>query len=140
MVIPGRGWSCFLQGIPATTYFGVLGPFPEGSFLRRVWLQPSANAAGAGQVGVVLGSSGEPTEVAYRAGQGLIDRSVVYGYDSPRISFHFEAGLSRPIVLCPGIRIHSGARFCIVYFLAGAGPTTVQMVAVAELSETVKGD
>jgi hypothetical protein len=135
ILVPGRGSTCFLQGVPATTYFGVLGPFTDGAFLRRVELQVCADAAGAGQVGAVLGASDEATEVAYRAGKGLIDRSTVYGYGSPRISFHFSAGLSPPIVLYPGIEVQSGSRFCIVYFLSGAGPAVVQLIVTAETLE-----
>ncbi len=140
VVVPGRGWCCTLRGAPAAVYYGVLGPFSEGTYLRSVSLWVGGDLAHIAEVGVVLGASGEASEVAYEAGRSLIDRSVSYNFGSPSIILDVGVGLSEMVVLCPGVRISSGSRYCIVMFGPGAGPVRAELVAVAEVVEIEEVD
>jgi len=133
--VPGRGWCCTVRGAPGTVYYGVLGPFAEGTYLRRVTLQVGGDAVQVAEIGVVLGASGEPSQVAYEAGRTLVERSTSYNFGSPSIVLDVAVGLNPKIVLWPGVRISSGARYCIVMFQPGAGPVRAELIATAEVVE-----
>jgi len=121
-------------------FWGLLGPFAEGSFLRRLMLHVSGDAAFAMSIGAVLGPSGEASEVAFRAGKTLIDRSTDYYFGAPVLRVDVVAGTSPRYVLTPGVKIHSGSRYCVVMFATSAGPARVTLCATAEVLESVPGD
>jgi hypothetical protein len=126
-----------VEVIPPAAGYGVLGPFAPGSFLHRVYVQVSADAASAGAWGIVVGSAAEESAASYAAGKSLIDRCDTYLQGQPSVGINVGVGISPVMVLTPGIRIDAGSQYAIAYLVGVAPATGVGMLVTVEVMRYV---
>lgn len=117
-LVPGRGASgSFRLDTGGGTELLAIGPFPAGSYLRRL----SVTVVLVGEAGVqtvawgaAVTSSGDPTTGNYDAGTALIDRvdSLITG--RPLVVAEAIQTISIPYEVFPGWRFQTGANWLTV--------------------------
>lgn len=138
--VPGRGW-CTVAGfdIVVASNFGILGPFSEGDFLRRVVMTVTADAATMGRFGASVGGSNEASAEAYMAGTPVIQRSMVAAGGVPEIDWYAIAGVPLALVFPVGVVVSAGARY-VVFHWNSSNVINRSIMVCAEVVELRKYD
>lgn len=139
MVVPGRCWNTAVYWTAPCTEYGILGPFAEGDYIRRVLVAIGGTVADHGRFAASLGRSGEATAEAHGVGVPLIQRSP-YDVDGiPQMAWVTNTGGLFRTWLPLGIGGDVGSRYLVFVVTSTAVATIASCVVGAEVLRFEKG-
>lgn len=132
-IVPGRCWNTAVYWFADCLEYGMLGPFAEGDYIRRVSVAITGTALDHGRFAASLGRSGEATAEAHGAGVPLIQRSP-YDVDGiPQMAWAIPAGGLFWMSLPLGIGGDVGSRYLVFVVTSTADQTIASCVVGAEV-------
>jgi hypothetical protein len=136
MVVPGRSWSVFFGPVHELggAEYGLLGPFPVGSVLRRFRLFWT-NSASLQECtfSVSVGSSAQANQQCWAEGVPVLGRSSQQWAKQPYVLFHGGNNAHGWLELPYGARVQSGSRYAIARLTAASEPAVLYAVVTAEV-------
>lgn len=131
MIVPGRGHNItLLAGVAGTESFGVVGPFVQGDFLRRLFVTVTAVSAGTAALGGAVGAAPEGNAASFRAGSSILDRSPFAIQGRPVFAFNMGTFALLSAVFPLGIPIRSGALFMVLVGQRSGASDTIYNVGI----------
>lgn len=138
ILVPGQGFVFAAREVIQETEWGLLGPFSEGSFLRRLRVFWHAEGATVLTFRAALGSSSEATLVGIEAGISLVHRANAPGSSPPSAGFAVYSEQGGWFELPVGVRIGPGAKYVIVALTSALADITSSWVVTAEVLDFVE--
>lgn len=139
IVVPGKGWCSAVGGATARTDYGLLGPFADGDYLRRITVMITADGVTQGRFAATLGASAEASAEAFRAGSPLIQRSGAVTHTIPHFFWYGVAGVPLWFHIPVGVVGAVGARYVVWVWSAGAEAVNKWILVGAEVLRFGKG-
>ncbi|MEE8478139.1 MAG: hypothetical protein V3S19_07195 [Gemmatimonadales bacterium] len=118
-VLPGRSWSCNVDVSAGGSFYGVLGPFSESDFIRRVGIHYSAIGVQSVVFCGVIGASEQGNAAALTAGRSLISRSSTMLGGVPSWQVHLIAGSGSHVWIPLGFQGGTGSQWIVGRFFSG---------------------
>lgn len=132
-VAPGRCWNTCVYWTSPCTEYGLLGPFAEGDYVRRLQVSITSTAADRGRFSSSLGRSAEATAEAHAAGVPLVQRSPYEVNNIPQFGWSVPTGGQFRLWLPLGIRGDVGPRYIVFVVTSMAAATIGSCVVGAEV-------
>lgn len=132
-VVPGKGWVSAAGSQLDFVHYGILGPFAEGDYLRRVTVMITADGACGGRFAATLGPSGEATNAAFVRGMPLIQRSLETWQTIPDLFWYAVAGVPLWFHLPVGIVGSVGSRYVVWFWSASTAEVAKTVLVGAEV-------
>lgn len=139
MVVPGRSWCTVVEeDLVVASAYGLLGPFAEGDYLRRVGVMVISDGVTSGRFGARLGISNEATQEAYESGASIIQRSMYSPGGIPEMRWYAVAGVPLWWWIPVGIVGDTGSRY-LVFHYSMAGVQHKTMIVSTDVLRFKKG-
>jgi len=112
-IIPGKGWASVVNWTESGAYYGILGPFAEGDYIRRLEVMVTGAIANNGRFCASLGRSSEATVASLRSGIPLIQRST-FAVGGVPVTFWAHGAFGQTTFVLPvGIGGDVGSRYVV---------------------------
>ena len=83
MLVPSRGWTCYLENVLDTAKFGLLGPFYGGQIVTKLVFHWRTNGTVQHEYGGVWTASDSASIDAWQSGSPIVQRSDRHGDGQP---------------------------------------------------------
>lgn len=133
IVVPGKCWCTAAYWTQMSTNYGVLGPFAEGDYIRRISVMATGVVANHGRFSASLGRSGEATAESHRAGVPLIQRSTYYVNGVPQLLWSHQSEGEFFMYVPVGIGGDVGSRYVVFVVVPAGAELSGCMVVGAEV-------
>lgn len=137
-VWPAKSWSAFVGPVTqgGGAVYEVLGPFPEGSVLRRFrcfyWNTDGGQLC---SVGISVGPSGQAGFDAWSNGLNVVSRSSARLGTQPFVVFYAGDPSSGWFEVPFGAKVQSGSRFGIVRVHGATAPGVLYVLTTVDVVE-----